>query len=212
MDKAKDTENMGTMADYLVRKLKDETNGLENAIAFLKAAFLSSAVDALFHARREAGLTQEQVAQKLGKKQEAIARWEADTEGKMSLGQYFDIAVACGKVPLNMVLESVETVHDFVIDYPEEPQTPYLYSAWLKRRSEPTPVSQPPVHTFTVQAIGALAPPTNMSISTQENTLTVKSVEQYLKQTSPALAQGPNENATNTPSATHLPFLGQSVA
>src|SRR5271157_3929395 len=100
MEKAKDTRIMGTMADYLIRKLKDEKNGLENAVAFLRAAFLSSAVDALFYARRKAGLTQEQVAQKLGKKQEAIARWEADKEGRMSLRQYFDLAVACGRIPL----------------------------------------------------------------------------------------------------------------
>ncbi len=75
MKKAKDTKTTVTMADYLIQKLKDEKKGLDNAIAYIRASFLSSAVDALFYARRSAGLTQEQIAQKLGKKQEAIARW-----------------------------------------------------------------------------------------------------------------------------------------
>jgi len=183
MEKAKDTKIMGTMADYLVRKLRDERNGLENAIAYLRSAFFSSAVDALFYARRKAGLTQEQVAQKLGKKQEAIARWEADTEGKMSLRQYFDLAVACGRIPLNMVLEPVESVRDFVIDHPEETQTPDLYYAWLKHRSEPTTASQP-VTTLTLinQGVVVTNPPTNVSIPIQESSPTVKSVERYLKE------------------------------
>ncbi len=97
-----------TTKDVIVRELTDEKNGLAFARDYLKADFLAAAVDALFYARRQAGLTQEQVAQKLGKKQEAIARWEADTEGKMSLRQYFDLALACGRVPLNMILEPVE--------------------------------------------------------------------------------------------------------
>src|SRR6266581_2084282 len=183
MKKAKDTKTTGTMADYLIQKLKDEKKGLDNAIAYIRASFLSSAVDALFCARRSAGLTQEQIAQKLGKKQEAIARWEGDAEGKMSLRQYFDLAVACGRIPLNMVLEPVESVRDFVIDHPEETQTPDLYYAWLKHRSEPTTASQP-VTTLTLinQGVVVTNPPTNVSIPIQESSPTVKSVERYLKE------------------------------
>ena len=170
---------MGTMADYLIRKLKDERNGMENAIAYLRAAFLSSAVDALFHARREAGLTQQQVAQKLGKKQEAIARCEADTEGKMSLRQYFDLAVASDRIPLNIVLEPVKSVHDFVIDHPEAPQTPNLYYTWLQNRYEPAIIAQPIPVNLTIQEV--VIPSTNVSGSKLESTTTVKSVERYLE-------------------------------
>ncbi len=180
MERAKDPENMGTMADYLVRKLKDEKNGLENAITFLRAAFLSSAADALFYARRKAGLTQEQVAQKLGKKQEAIARWEADKEGRMSLRQYFDLALASGRVPLNIVLEPVESVRDFVIDHPEEPQSPDLYYIWLHNRDEPTIVSQSIAVIPTIQE-GAI-PSTNAPISTQKSMPTAESADRFLKE------------------------------
>lgn len=182
MKRANDAKVMGTMADYITQKLKNEKNGLENAIEYLRSAFLSSAVDALFYARRKAGLTQEQVAQKLGKKQEAIARWESDTEGKMSLRQYFDLAVASGRVPLNIVLEPVESVRDFVIDHPEEPQTPDLFYSWLLHRSEPTTVSQPaPVLTLSGQAI-VVPSPNNVSIYTPESTPTADSAEQFIKE------------------------------
>ncbi len=224
MEKAKDTRVMGTMADYLIRKLKDEKNGLENAVAFLRAAFLSSAVDALFYARRKASFTQEQVAQKLGKKQEAIARWEADKEGRMSLRQYFDLAVACGRIPLNIVLEPVESVRDFVIDHPEEPQTPDLYYSWLQHRYESTTVFQPvTVHTVTIQTAVVPAPPTNVSIPTQENTGTASSVERYLREQHEqrlnqanyyALPPWYGGSATNTTSTTshQTPILTQSLA
>lgn len=222
MERAKDDQIMGTMADYLIRKLRDEKRGLENTIEYLRAAFLSSAVDALFYARRKAGLTQEEVAQKLGKKQEAIARWEADKEGKMSLRQYFDLAVASGRVPLNMVLEPIESVRDFVIDHPEEPQAPDLYYTWLQHGSGPITVSQPvTVHTLTGQAV-VVPPLTNVTIPTQESTPTVKSIEQFLKdqheqnlnQTSPHSSQqlySGNTTNTSTTSPQHQ-VLAQSLA
>jgi transcriptional regulator with XRE-family HTH domain len=113
---------------------------------------LSSAVDALFHARRKAGFTQEQVAQKLGKKQEAIARWEADDEGRMSLSQYFDLAVASGRIPLNVILEPIESVRDFVLDHPEEIPSPDLYYSWLRQRSESATVQAPSEEARTVES------------------------------------------------------------
>lgn len=205
MERAKDSETMGTVADYLIRKLKDEKHGLENAIAYLRASFLSSAVDALFYARRKAGLTQEQVAQKLGKKQEAIARWEADKEGKMSLRQYFDLALASGRIPLNIVLEPKEDVRDFVIDHPERAPSPYSYYEWLKKKAESASITQ----TTTMQPVVA---PTQLTSSippsNQEAMLTVQAVERYLrgqreqsqKQVIPALSQWLSECATNTTS------------
>jgi len=218
MEGAKDTKNIGTMADYLIRQLEDEKNGLENAKAFLKAAFLSSAVDALFNARRKAGLTQEQVAQKLGKKQEAIARWEADKEGRMSLRQYFDLALASGRVPLSMALEPIESVRDFVIAHPEEPQAPDLYYAWLHNKDESITVSLP-ITTVTVTVQGGAFLSTTVSRSPQESMPTAKSADQYLKE---VREQGPNrasfysvlqrcEYATNTTSNLSRPSCGTVI-
>ncbi len=81
-------------------------------------------------------LTQKQLAQKLGKKQSAIARWEADVDGKMSLRQYVEIAQACGVNPLVLALESLEHLREFVIDDPDVLPTQELYQEWERRKNE----------------------------------------------------------------------------
>ena len=138
MGNEKDTQSMGTVSDFLSRKLREDGENLEATQEYLMSMFLSSAVDALFDARRKAGLTQKQLAQKLGKKQSAIARWEADVDGKMSLRQYVEIAQACGVNPFALVLESLEALRDFVIDNPEALPTQELYQDWAQRKNEPS--------------------------------------------------------------------------
>ncbi len=182
---------MAKIADYIIRKLKDEKNGMANTVEYMRSAFFSSAVDALFYARRKSKLTQEQVAQKLGKKQEAIARWEADVDGKMSLRQYFDLAIASGMVPLNMVLEPIESVRDFVIENPEAPQTPYIYSDWLQKRREP--ITQ---QAIILQAKNSAREPTHSTA--EERAQAVKAVDQQLKQERLAI----NDNITSSPAIT----------
>jgi DNA-binding XRE family transcriptional regulator len=63
------------------------------------------AQNSLIWARKQAGLTQEQLAEKLGTKQEAISRWETDTEGSISLRNYVEFVQACGMVPFITVME-----------------------------------------------------------------------------------------------------------
>ncbi len=214
MKSYQDDQTRETTKDVIVRELTDEKNGLAFARDYLKADFLAAAVDALFYARRQAGLTQEQVAQKLGKKQEAIARWEADIEGKMSLRQYVEIALACDRIPLNVVLEPVESVRDFVIDHPEVPQTPDRYYAWLQKHSEPISVLQPTaVHTLTTQAITTVTP--NLVLPTQESTLEGNLVveqtlkEQYWSQAGQVFVQCAGPGATNTTSFSQISTVSQ---
>jgi len=217
MESYENIQTRETTKDVIVRELTDEKNGLTFAREYLKADFLAAAVDALFYARRQAGLTQEQVAQKLGKKQEAIARWEADKEGRMSLRQYFDLAIASGRVPLNIVLEPVESVRDFVIDHPEEPQTPYSYYAWLQKHSEPTSAPQPTtVHALTVQAVINVAP--NTVSPTQEFPSGDKLVvnleqtlkEQYWSQAGQVLVQCADLGVPNTTSVSQISTLSKT--
>ncbi len=132
----KDTQVSGTINDYLVEKLANEQENTEFIAEYLKASFLTSAVQELFYARRNAYLTQEELAQKLGKKQEAIARWEADFDGKMSLRQYVELALACGVVPLPLRTEPINDVRDYVIDNSEAQWTQELYDIWKKRKSQ----------------------------------------------------------------------------
>ncbi len=143
MQQDEDIQVVGTTTDFLIQELTDEKGGQEFAREYLKADFLAAAVDALFYARCQAGLTQEQVAQKLGKKQEAIARWEADTDGKMSLRQYVEIALAYDMIPLEMVLAPVDAVRRYIIENPGATCTQLAYDAWQKKKSEPATLAQP---------------------------------------------------------------------
>lgn len=66
----------------------------------LKEQFLMDTMIGLFKARQRAKLTQEQVAKAMGTTQSAVARWEKDFEGKISLHRLADFALACEMVPM----------------------------------------------------------------------------------------------------------------
>ncbi len=182
MEKPEDTSSVKTTSDFIVEMMMDEKDGEEFTREYLKAKFLSSAVRALYNARRKAGLTQAQVAERLNTKQAAIARLEADTEGSMSLRRYVDFALACGMDPLDIILEPVESIRDYVIHNPQAPRAQDLYEKWRKHMSEPTTVSQPaPVLTLSGQAI-VVPSPNNVSIYTPESTPTADSAERHIKE------------------------------
>lgn len=123
MQQDDDIQIVGTMSDYLVQKLRDEEHGQEYASGYLKADFLAAAANALFTLRREAGLTQAQVAERLHTKQSAIARLEADFDGAMSLRRYVDFTLACGVIPHHLTFTPVETARNFTRENPETPLT-----------------------------------------------------------------------------------------
>ncbi len=94
----------GTIQDAL-GDIKSEAAKLQ----ILKDHFLTSAMVALFEARRGAGLSQEEVAGLMGTSQPAVARWEHDLEGSISLRRYVDFAIACGVFPKDITLEPIHT-------------------------------------------------------------------------------------------------------
>jgi|GEM_PF-2372562 len=135
MDTNHDEEVTGTVGDLVLRAMSDPKTGPAFTQAYLRAGFLSSSVDCLFQARRRAGLTQEDVARRLGTKQPAIARWEADTEGSISLRRYVDLALASDAVPL-ILLASKDDVLEFIHANPSAPRTADAYLTWRHRSSE----------------------------------------------------------------------------
>ena len=74
MHQDEDIQVVGTITDDLIQKFTDEEQGKEFASEYLKSAFLTSSANALFYMRRQADLTQAQVAERLNTKQSAIAR------------------------------------------------------------------------------------------------------------------------------------------
>src|SRR5579859_2875342 len=137
MHQDEDIQVAGTMTDYLIQKFTDEEQGKEFASEYLKSAFLTSAANGLFYMRRQAGLTQAQVAERLHTKQSAIARLESDSDGGISLHRYIDFALACGMVPHNITFAPLESVINYTIAQPEILYTQGNYEEWLKTNAQP---------------------------------------------------------------------------
>lgn len=112
----------------LTRELLEDK---ETAYAYLLENWLASAVGKLREARRETGLTQEEVAERLGTKQPAIARLERDHEGRFSLRRFAEYALACGVLPLDVVLKSSEEMREYALENPDETMTETAYEGWF---------------------------------------------------------------------------------
>src|SRR5690348_6500497 len=109
-------EQLSTSAHYALRQIGDDAF----ARSYLKADTLVNVIDGLFSARRQAGLTQEQVAEKTGHKQAVIARWEAETDGSISLHRYVDFVLACGFVPQITLVPFEQAKHEAIRKLQEE--------------------------------------------------------------------------------------------
>ncbi len=133
-----DLQVVGTTSDYLVQQLTDEEEGKDFAVDYFKSGFMSSAVNTLFYMRRQAGLTQAQVAERLNTKQSAIARLEGDVDGGISLRRYIEFALACGMVPHDITFAPLESVVNYTVAQPKVPYTQVNYQEWLKANAEPT--------------------------------------------------------------------------
>ncbi len=131
MHKDEDIKIEGTMSDYLIQQLTDEEHGKDFAEEYLKLAFLTSAANTLFYMRRQAGLTQAQIAERLNTKQSAVARIEGDFDGGISLRRYVEFALACDMVPHNITFASIESVISYTIAQPKIPFTQVNHQEWL---------------------------------------------------------------------------------
>src|SRR6266566_4069115 len=116
MEQFEDASSVNTTPDFIAEMMMDKKDGKEFTQKYLKARFLSSVGRSLYYARRNAGLTQEQVAERMHTQQSVIARFEADKKGSMSFRRYVDFAIACGMMPrsltLNPILEPIEVLRD----------------------------------------------------------------------------------------------------
>lgn len=116
MEKPEEAIGEKTMSSYVERVVANEDTGEEFTIEYFRTKFLSSVGRSLYYARRNAGLTQEQVAERMQTHQSAIARFEADRNGSMSFRRYADFAIACGMLPKSLkthsILEPISTLRE----------------------------------------------------------------------------------------------------
>jgi transcriptional regulator with XRE-family HTH domain len=116
-------------------------NGGQDASDYLAETFIIEAIQMLLEARLEAGLKQDEVAYILGTKQPAIARWESDFEGRITLRKYVEFAVACGKIPCDLSFIPLEEMTQFAIKNLDASRTADRVTDWEKLIEAP-PLSQ----------------------------------------------------------------------
>lgn len=122
--------------EFIREMLTDEQDSAAFQSDYLKAAALSSAVELLYLARRDAGKTQADIGAALNTKQPGVARLEADVGGYMAFRRYAEFALACDKVPL-ILLEAVKDVQEYVVALPGAPLTARAYLDWQEQMSHP---------------------------------------------------------------------------
>ena len=119
-----------TMDDLVRRALEPSP---ESAAAYFRRQWLTRTTRTLAEVRRAAGLTQAQVAAKMGTTQSAIARLENDLGGGVSLRRYVDYLLACGVMPLLAEVKPIGDLRAVGLDNPgvspleprrEEPREP----------------------------------------------------------------------------------------
>ncbi|MGH2485612.1 MAG: helix-turn-helix domain-containing protein, partial [Ktedonobacterales bacterium] len=93
---SENVEITGTVEDAIRVLLAHDDDA---AREYLKESFLTRAMLALFNARRDVGLTQAQLAERLGTQQSSIARLERDLSGSVTLRRFVEVALACGVMP-----------------------------------------------------------------------------------------------------------------
>lgn len=130
---------------YLVREALTENP--EAVGVYLRRGWLNAAIRALREARRRAGLTQAEVAERIGTTQPAIARLENDRDGRFTLHRFVDYALACGMAPLDIVLEPVETLREYVVAEPDAPRTQLNYDHWAHALGTANLITASAVHT-----------------------------------------------------------------
>lgn len=124
---AHDVHASGTIQDAIDGILRE---GSDEAREYLAERFLTAAVLALFEARRAAGLTQTDLAERLGTKQPSISNLEADFSGSFSLRRYVDYLLACDRLPLDLTTIPADAIRRFLLAHPGEIPTESAYTAW----------------------------------------------------------------------------------
>lgn len=184
MEQFEDASSVNTTSDFIAEMMMDEKDGEEFTLEYLKARFLSSVGRSLYYARRQAGLTQAQVAERMNTTQSAIARFEADKNGAMSFHRYVDFAIACGLMPhslvLHPILEPIDSLRDEVI-------------ARAESRSSLEPPQAITVDNIKAHLAGKQASPTGPTPLTNQN------------------AKAAIETAENTVERSRQQYLGQDV-
>lgn len=105
----------------------------EGAREYLRQWWISGAISTLRETRWNAGLTQRDVAERLGIDQASVTRIERDDVGKTSIARFIDYAMACGVVPFDVQVLPFEKMRVFAIHNPGKERTATSYGQLVQQ-------------------------------------------------------------------------------
>jgi len=111
-----------------VRELLQDTDA---ARVYLTERWIGDAMLTLRRARRQAGLSQVEIAERMDTKQPSIARLEGDQSGSVTLHRYAEFLAACGFVPFDLELAESEQVRMFLFDDPDASVLATKFKEWM---------------------------------------------------------------------------------
>ena len=107
--------NEADISEYSVKDLIEDAD-IEAAAGYFLTAWFYHAMDAIRDARTRNGLTQSDVAEKIGTTQSVIARMENAHRGSFSLDRFLEYAWACGAAPLELEFVPPEELRRFAVE------------------------------------------------------------------------------------------------
>lgn len=107
------------------------------AATYLRSSWFYRTMEAIRDARLRNGLTQQDIAEKLGTTQSAIARLENAHTGNFSLDRLLKYAWACGAAPLDLEFVVPEELRQLALNAPRETSTAQTFADW--KRPIPVP-------------------------------------------------------------------------
>lgn len=117
------------IAEYTAEELLEKSDA-EAAAGYLLTDWFYRAMEATRDARIRNGLTQSDIAEKIGTTQSVIARMENAHRGSFSLDRFLEYAWACGAAPLELEFVSREELRRFAIDRPGQARRGSALESW----------------------------------------------------------------------------------
>jgi transcriptional regulator with XRE-family HTH domain len=109
---------------------KQILNEPDAAATYLRSSWFYRTMETIRNARLRNGLTQQDVADKLGTTQSAIARLENAHTGNFSLDRLLKYAWACGAAPLDIEFVSPDELRQYACDAPRGLRTARALADW----------------------------------------------------------------------------------
>ena len=116
MKKWRITGRLRMATDLRAPLLRSIRSSDEAALKYLRNHFLRSAARQLYSARRAAGVTQVELAERLHTTQSVISRTEADITGAISLRRFVDWLMACQTVPKAVTTVSARSAREAALE------------------------------------------------------------------------------------------------